>query len=122
MRRTILLGTPNLGTVDAVRALIQGRSPGLRTIQPGDAGVDAEHVPAVSPCAGRLDRHGGWRAAAARSVRPADLAAFPVVDLRSCGAQRRLSERHGEHWTPALQAQIEATFNAGSSARASSGP
>jgi len=109
VRRAILLGTPNLGTVDAIRALIQGRRLGLRTIDP--------ETLASMPSMFQLFPHAlvDWMVTA--EGRPLTRDQFDLRIWRRFQwsifdpqVRQRLARRYGERWTPELRAELEQTF------------
>lgn len=109
VRRTILLGTPNLGSVDAIRAMIQGRRLGFRTIAP--------ETLASMPSMFQLFPHtlADWIVTAAGEplardqfdVRIWRRFRWSIFDPK---VRHRLALRYGERWTPQLAGQLEQAF------------
>lgn len=109
VRRTILLGTPNLGSVDSVRALIQGKRLGLRSIAP--------ETLASMPSMFQLFPHAlvDWIVTA--DGRPLARDQFDVRIWRRFHwsifdpeVRQRLAAHYGERWTPELEAELEQEF------------
>lgn len=109
IRRVILLGTPNLGSVDAVRALIQGRRLGLRSIAP--------ETLASMPSMFQLFPHAlvDWMVTA--DGRPLARDQFDLEIWRRFHwsifdpkVRARLATRYGDRWTPELEARLAEEF------------
>lgn len=111
IRRTILLGTPNLGSVEAIQSMIEGRRLGLRSIAP--------ETLASMPSMFQLFPHAlaDWIVTAAGT--PLQRDQFDVNVWRRFqwsvfdpSVRRRLAKLHGVDWSAAYQRQVEEAFAA----------
>jgi len=109
VRRTILLGTPNLGSVDAIRAMIQGRRLGFRTIAP--------ETLASMPSMFQLFPHALVDWIVTTEGKPLERDQFDLRIWRRFrwsifdpAVSDRLTHLYGGRLTPQLEAQIEQAF------------